>query len=98
MSELIRYDFVRDCGFCEDDNGVWIRYEAVEKYITPKHETVEEWENRTGDSYPDDGPVYAKLKEGNDWGLATYDWTTIFKDNAMDVIVANHHGKPEIGE
>ena len=34
--------------------------EAVEswnKRYTPKHETVEAWEKRTGENYPDDGPV-----------------------------------------
>ena len=26
----------------------------------PKHETVAEWEKRTGEIYPDDGPVWCK--------------------------------------
>jgi hypothetical protein len=67
---------------------------------TPKHETVEEWEKRTGESYPDDAPVYFRIKDCRDseWKLH---YTTIknsFKNTELDMIIANHHGKPEIEE
>jgi hypothetical protein len=43
----------------------------------PKHETVEEWENRTGKTYPDDGPVWIKsryYKYHDDLTASHTDW------------------------
>lgn len=78
----------------------------IEDKPEPKHETVERWEKRTGETYPDDGPVwvnYQILKENRtEWKLTTYEdikqWDKIaFKYNTETsemCIVANHHGKP----
>lgn len=52
--KIERYDFCRDVGFMEGEDGSWVRYEEIEKIVTglqsqieslntPKHETVEEW-------------------------------------------------------
>jgi len=70
-------------------------FELVDEDI-PKHETVEQWESRTGEKYPDDGPVYFKMVEGDEFNLTDYGWSKIFKLKEITVIVANHHGKPEI--
>lgn len=86
--------------------------DVIELINTPKHETVEEWETRTGESYPDDAPVYFR-EENEDskgkwyfWKLSTYKQAIPWgSDEAIkkwmekykdDFVVANHHGKPEI--
>ena len=57
----------------------------------PKHETVQAWESRTGETYPDDGPVW--YKNGYDYYLCeSNDIKNIFKINC---IVATSHGKPD---
>jgi len=72
--------------------------EMAEKVI---YETVEQWEERTGKTYPDDGPVW--VYEGNDyeldnqtgneeWVLCLYDQV---KNDYHSIVVANHQGKPE---
>lgn len=88
--------------------------DVIELINTPKHETVEEWEARTGKSYPDDAPVWFKETEKDDKGewyyykLDTYKGhlpygsdgaVSKWKDlNKDNFIVANHHGKPKIEE
>lgn len=63
---------------------------------TPKHETVEEWEKRTGETYPDDAPCY-RFKMGK-WHLDLWEDCITDIAHGVKVIVANHHGKPEIKE
>ncbi|MCP4988530.1 MAG: hypothetical protein GY928_21500 [Colwellia sp.] len=69
----------------------------AEEYLnTPKHETVEQWKNRTGESYPDDGPVWTFSPCEKEWQL--YSLKELEHTICETVYVANHHGKPEIGE
>jgi hypothetical protein len=67
------------------------------RIATPKHETVEEWESRTGGSYPLTAPVYFwdNFYVGACWSLKEYGKVN---KTGLKMIVANHHGKPEIGE
>lgn len=52
----------------------------------PPHETVEQWEKRTGETYPDDGPIYVRYRvyEGSDQNTVNEDdwtewmWTVMF--------------------
>jgi hypothetical protein len=63
-----------------------------------QHETVEEWEKRTGETYPDDGPVYYTFPIDDFWSLCEYkEWkqSSYSTVNGAVVVVANHHGKPE---
>jgi hypothetical protein len=57
----------------------------------PKHETVSDWEKRTGMEYPEDGPIWCKDLSGK-YYLGEYRYMSIRKNYC---IVANHHGKPE---
>jgi len=57
--------------------------------ILPKYETVEQWESRTGDTYPGDGPVWARYDKK--WHLYEYNG---YARGASNLIVATHHGKP----
>lgn len=67
-----------------------------------KHETVQQWEERTGETYPDDGPVWSCSKYSRGWHLQL--WKQCKFDLEIDidgsveieVAVATHHGKPEI--
>lgn len=88
----------------------------------PKNETIEQWEKRTGEPYPDDGPVYWSheklltkydnernpIKYKHPWILSeykkAYEHRAYFNgtskpfidlENPVEIIVANHHGKPE---
>jgi hypothetical protein len=83
--------------------------QAVKRWNTrhePKHETVEEWEKRTGEAYPDEKLVIVwdcnvnrciSMTHGEDKE------TSSPLDNPMESVVfenpypevANHHGKPE---
>jgi len=107
LRELIDYFKV---GY-EMKEGVTLTIEEmrfIESIINqPKHETVEQWEERTGETYPDDGPVwmlqiYPKL-DNTWWSLVEYSehkrWNRLRKDAGLSngeirLIVANHHGKP----
>lgn len=57
----------------------------------PISETVDQWESRTGETYPDDGPVWRKdtLFDANG-EYVTYTLTT-WEDYKQS---ANHNGKP----
>lgn len=76
-------------------------YETNREHYIPKHETVEQWEERTGATYPDDGPVW--LYSNNNptyhkrWLLKTHEDAKLSK-HYCKIVVANHHGKPEKGE
>lgn len=85
---------------------------GIESLNIPKHETVEQWETRTGESYPGDGPVWVKRSHKDNegeyswWELNTYKasipWGSkevvykFMKLNKDNFVVANHHGKPEV--
>ena len=68
---------------------------------TPKQETVKEWENRTGESYPDDAPIWLSEKvavENGKWSVYRLKEYGRYKNSSREywkVIVANHRGKPE---
>ncbi len=68
---------------------------------TPKHETVSDWEKRTGEIFPNDGPVWSIGFDSRPIELVEY---SVFRDMRLIgekigdhpyCIVANHHGKPE---
>ena len=66
---------------------------AIERLLSlPKHETVEQWEERTGETYPDDGPVWYKPVTKYNYELIIYrkvkNWSIVY--------VANHNGKPPL--
>ena len=71
------------------------------KFDTPKHETISEWENRTGESYPDEAPVWLNEKEAVKngewigWSLKVYEQVKGKSPEYWKVIIANHHGKPK---
>ncbi len=65
----------------------------------PKHETVQQWEERTGMAYPDDGPVWLRIDSGLwpcGWILRTKEeWLNGYNDEQAIVVIANEHGRPE---
>lgn len=73
-------------------------HDVWERMRTPEHETVEQWEERTGETYPDDGPVYVWTVNNptcrKRWRLMEYNYSKSYRD-VCEIIVANHHGKPE---
>lgn len=108
---------LRNCPFCREGLIIDERFEnnqvarkyacghlTIESVPIPKYETVTDWETRTGEIYPTDGPVwtfYLPLMEKNSgvWELETWveckgwEW-----DNIKPTVVANHHGRPPKGE
>lgn len=60
------------------------------------HETVDQWEKRTGKTYPDDGPVYAWMEFTKDkWCLAYYgDAKRSGVSQEKKIIIATELGKP----
>ena len=75
----------------------------------PAHETVEQWEERTGKSYPDDGPVWRTEVLEDSKGKYTVHHLTTWKNykpygsteviekwlKSNQPIIATHHGKPK---
>lgn len=87
----------------------WLEQQYRSHSEIPKYESVSEWEARTGEKYPDDGPVWALHQctsiggyivkgEPKRWYLYTYDARreTDKRGEKINVefIVATHHGKP----
>ena len=75
--------------------------DLIKEYDTPKHETVQQWEERTGDIYPDDGPVWMEIYNCNglNGGLTLHlvTWNIARQSEPLitpRIIVATHHGKP----
>jgi hypothetical protein len=69
--------------------------EISDFYHNPPHETVEQWEKRTGETYPDDGPVYpADMFCGKPCYKDCRSYRDAKKQGWNITIVANHHGKP----
>ena len=67
----------------------------------PTHETVQQWEERTGQTYPDDGPVWSSYKDllrepiKIEWRLELWKCVKEWEwDSPCLSIVATHHGKP----
>lgn len=60
-----------------------------------KQETVEQWEERTGEKYPSDAPVWFYGNDNN-YHLDEYLDVAWLDRSAHPLIVANHHGKPTI--
>lgn len=83
---------------CDDVNNdeLWHIYWGIKNSMNiPKHETVEQWEKRKGEIYPDDGPVYPADIFG---GKPCYKDCRSYRDakiqNWRIISIANHHGKP----
>ena len=105
-SKCVLTSLVDDDGNSWDENvlyGQLCSCSEWEKTSEPPHETVDQWEKRTGETYPDDGPVWIKTHvdltlNSFRWVLSTYsgysDWD-IGKDRFY---VANHHGKPPVDQ
>jgi len=87
------------------------KLKVCKKHGDSKFETVEEWEDRTLKTYPDDAPVWIQIFKGREWIHYLYSSAKIVRNNYMNdkvntysipvvcnVIVANHHGKPEVDE
>jgi hypothetical protein len=74
-------------------------YVRIEGDNEPKHETVEQWEERNKTSYPDDAPVWYIDSGCLGWTLWEYQVASKFyrcsESNNPRYVVANHHGKPE---
>lgn len=77
-----------------DFDNLYVRLSDVEDLISePKHETVEEWEARTGETYPDDGPVWVRV-DGHFISLRIRSDIKDLPERAV-ITIANHHGKPQ---
>lgn len=106
LRELNRYEIsdinppYEYCRPYKDTLGEWVKFKDVEKLInTLKHETVQQWETRTGESYPDDGAVWCLMSYTPSMNRVKPYWELIEYgkvDSINNCIVANHHGKPEI--
>lgn len=84
-------------------------FEVWEKLIQPKHETVAEWEKRTGKTYPDDGPVWRIEILEDSRGSFTVHYLVTWQQykpyaspevlakwlKLHQPIVATHHGRPD---
>ncbi len=51
---------------------------------TPKHETVSDWEKRTGETYPDDRLVWSWEDLSNMWTIITYEKYKEIMDKNFD--------------
>jgi hypothetical protein len=61
----------------------------------PDHETVEQWEERTGEEYPDTAPVYVLLSNGgNSLWLPTDRITAPEFNSSIPFVVATEAGSP----
>ena len=83
------------------DNIEDIVNELEKELSIPKHETIEQLEERTGETYPDDAPVWSSYRDVaklstiewklEQWGeCKPWEW-----DSPKPSIVANQHGKPD---
>jgi hypothetical protein len=85
--------FKRNKSFC--DKITRLKILCLKYFESNGFETLEQWEARTGEKYPDDGPVWVLVKRWkhddfvNDWELQTLNQTK----NTIKVI-ANKNGKP----
>ena len=78
MSEKLRE--LEEYILCDDENNdeLWAIYWGIKKSIKsqPKNETVEKWEERTGETYPDDSMTWAWIQgdcySGDEWLLMEY--------------------------
>ncbi len=96
----IKYSYTcSNCGLLMIE---WDKEKLIKSWNTrhqPKHETVQQWEERTGERYRSDSPVYVRIPV--DITLNAHDY--ILMDNRQasidgykeeQVFIANHHGKP----
>lgn len=96
--QLTRYKVICSCGImtagCIEKKNAVIRWNTRHQ---PAHETVEQWEERTGQTYPDDGPVWGLLPwvDVIDYELSTKHHLIIQGFPMDKLFVATHHGKPE---
>lgn len=93
----------KDCFSMPARPDVWftsekVAYEAANHHQEPKHETVEQWEKRKGEPYPDDGPVWYMVEYSESvtvFELHEYEMFNDWQKYRDRIFVANHHGKPE---
>ncbi len=104
MNEMEKRYETSDCTHsevCHNMDIIGCSREKCEDYSmpTPKHETVDQWEKRTGETYPDDGPVYVWSVNNptclKRWVLMEYSFSGWYRSTCK-IIVANHNGKSEI--
>jgi hypothetical protein len=96
------------CGFNCGDWTYEDEADCIKSWNTrhePKHETVEQWEARTGETYPDDGPVWL-WSDKYGWMLKQFKRVVLRRPfvrslgvympmlDKKKAIIANHHGKP----
>ncbi len=72
-----RYKYSRALGF-------YAGYMANKTRHTPKHETVDQWEKRTGETYPDDRLVWSWEDLINMWTIITYEKYKEIMDKNFD--------------
>ncbi len=73
---------------------IFILEKELRKYTDiPKHETIKQWQARTGQTYPDDAPAYWFHSGYEEWSDAVSFEDA--KNESSFIIVANHHGKPK---
>lgn len=94
-SELnLRHDWLNAitafCPVCEDDRQLL--------HEIPAHETVAQWEKRTGKQYLDTAPTYARfvgpgMKGLTGWLLCMYDFA-VNSTSIHQIIVATEAGAP----
>jgi len=111
LKDLSREEYLRSLGEGDteeaatmDASGIVAFFSAWNTRHEPKHETVEQWEERTGETYPDDAPVwyhyrYIMLKNKEEWKVEMWgDCKGCEWDRDNPAIVANHQGKPSSEE
>jgi hypothetical protein len=87
---------------CRNTTAQWRGFSSCYRITLnqPKHETVDQWEDRTGDIYPNDGLTIVWSNYRIEYQL--YRYYAVKSTNSKNKIyvidlpiVTNHHGKPE---
>ena len=98
-------NFWHHCKSC-DATGPFLNKRSDEEELSwntrpahPKVETVEEWEKRTGRKYPDDGPVWLRVRigvfgEGKIIDVRSFP-TVCACDKSWMWVASPDHAKPE---
>lgn len=77
----------------ENENNHILR--SIDPLSIPKQETIEQWEKRTGEAYPDEKDVWSWEDKIEAWTIIPYQ---IYKEIIEDIDGSPyvfHHGKPE---
>lgn len=84
-------DKIITCPLC----GCKIGYD-ISSYKSTKHETPEQYKERTGKDYPDDWAIYYKWIEGKDWKVTTLkSFCSVDRNNPELFFVTALNGKPD---